>query len=709
MPLEGQLAPPIVGHDFINDLAFDGSNLGKIVIVSFVDRSYPEVDILLPCLAELWNNFGGGVEIFAVVHEGNENDAETWLRSMDIHFHGIFSPDLWNQYMVGIDLSEQIVPHSFIISRDMIIRNRYVGYSSSISHPDCNDIQNLLSDYIHERAPIDLEMVMDVSGSMTSPSPEEPNGDAKIDMLKQAISIIGDFLEQNGQINDRMGLIWFTDDVDEHKDLIDQHLLPIPTNWADLRRKVNALDTGNCTAMGPGLQKAFNNLLPSTQKRFAILCTDGMQNINPLVTKVTDHYEIIGSNDMCGPPSQIIGEHPGIDIASYNTNVHTIGVGITANYINLLEEVANMTGASYKGTHDPATDLDFLYFVQLCNVMAGGSPSIVHHNAGNLLEKEHEKVETFNLNRSIRKISVILAWKKFQRSNFMFWLYSPNGILLNLHREMRFYENHCMATIYLPKRQNGDYLKYIGKWRMIIKGELPADSADYHVIIIGEDTEIKLLVDYPRKSFEVGDLLTLKLGIFKNKEPILIDPEDITIEIKSLPEPLSKLLAEYKVSIDELVKQSKLTMKKAPKNPLVLKVNAMTSDPQFQKRLIPSTRQISLKKGDLDYKIEEGEVFIPIPLKEPGLHSFKIIVRYESQELGPICRTDMVSIIVGPGKADPEQSIISIEDIKREGLKGKIITINARNEKGQLLGPGHSNKFKLEIGKEEYEVEVNDT
>jgi len=265
-----------------------------------------------------------------------------------------------------------------------------------------------------------------------------------------------------------------------------------------------------------------------------------------------------------------------------------------------------------------------------------------------------------------------------------------------------------MATIYLPKRQNGAYLSYIGEWRMIIRGELPASKADYHVIIIGEDTDIKLLVDFPRKTFEVGDILPIKISILKKKKPIPIGPIEIVIEKKHLPITLPELLAEYKISPNELIQQMKTRTKKAPRNLLFLKLKAMTSDPQFQKRLMPDTKHFSLQKGNLECKIEKEEVLIHIALEQSGLHNFKMKVQYESPEEGHINRTDVISIIVEPGKADPEQSDINLRDISTEELKGKIIEITPRNKKGQLLGPGYSRKFKLQAGEKEYDIEFKD-
>ncbi|MFX1295653.1 MAG: redoxin domain-containing protein [Promethearchaeota archaeon] len=707
MPIEGDNAPDFSGHDFINDVTFTLSDhLGKIILLSFVNIGCSHCNNEVPCLVELWDKYKNhGIQIVAV-HAGfwstTEADAKAWLESFGVTFPAIHDPATFTAYMVGVPSNERGVPHCFIIDRNMIIRKRYVGFHS------CDVLEGLLLDVVYMRDPVDIELVMDVSDSMNSPSPSNLVGDTKFTMMKQASTIITDFLKENGQIDDRMGLVWFTDDVSEYKNSNDEKLLPIPANWAELRAQINSHQTGICTAMGSGLQAAFDTLSTSNQKRFIILCTDGIQNIEPLVKKVGDHYEIIDGDGWCGPHSQIVAAHPGINITSYNTCVHTIGIGITANYEALLQEIADETQTFYLGTNDPDTDLDFLYFVDLCNCMAGGSPSILFHNISSLCVEENEKIETFYINSTIRKITVILSWKASQNSNFTFWLYSPDGTLLDLHNEMRLYENHCLAAIYLPKLQDGEELSFKGEWRMIIHGEISGRCADYHAFVIGEDTKIKYKVDFLRKYYSVGDLLTLKIKLLKDKKPIFILPRDIHLEIKYLPIPLPELLSEYKISPNELYQKTTIKTKSFPKNPLILKLNSLIFEPLFQKRLIPTRKQLSLQEGNLKCKIEKEEIFLPLILEQPGLHSFKIKTRFEDQKDGPIYRTTMVSIIVGPGEADPKYTKTNIIDIATEKLKGKIINITPRNKNGQLLGPGYSQNLKLLVDKKELDVNFND-
>ena len=285
-----------------------------------------------------------------------EAAADAWMTGLGVTFPAVqdsAASDIFRSYVPAPETL--YVPRVFIIDRDGIIRYDHTGSEAEAV------IEGHLLDVVYIRDAVDVEMVMDVSDSMNSPSPSDPGGDTKLEIMKQAATMITDFLNDNGQVDDRMGLVWFTDDVEEYETLAGDKLLPIQANWGDLRAQILAHGTGICTAMGAGLQTAFDTLSASTQGRFVILCTDGMQNVQPKVAEVGGHFEIINAGGWeCGSGVSSVDEHPGVDIASYDARVHTIGIGITDTYRPLLEDVADATVGFFKGTDDPVTDLDFI-------------------------------------------------------------------------------------------------------------------------------------------------------------------------------------------------------------------------------------------------------------------------------------------------------------------------------------------------------------
>ena len=84
------------------------------------------------------------------------------------------------------------VPHLYIIDRDGVIRWDHIGAVAE------DVLEGHIMDVVYLRDPIDVEMVMDVSGSMNSPAPGDPGGDSKLTMMRRATSMITEFLADHG-------------------------------------------------------------------------------------------------------------------------------------------------------------------------------------------------------------------------------------------------------------------------------------------------------------------------------------------------------------------------------------------------------------------------------------------------------------------------------------------------------------------------------
>jgi len=644
----------------------------------------------------LWTKFRGhGVQVVAVHISETEAQAKTWMQGLGVTFPAIQDTagfTIAHSYIQG----EVSVPHPYIIGRDMIIRKDWVA-----------DEGNLL-DVIYMRSPVDVVMVMDVSDSMTYPSPAAPVGDSKLDMMKQTMTMITDFLRDHGQPDDCMGLVWFTDDVSAYHNLTNQYLVSVHTYHTDLRTQIQSKTTGTCTAMGAGLQKSFQMLAGSAHGKYVVLCTDGMQNVQPMVSKVGNHYEIIDSPGMyeCGGHSSIVAQ-PGVDIASYGTTVHTIGVGITANYGTFLQEIADATGGYYRGTNDPDIDLDLIYFVDLCNCLAGGSPSVVLHAPSILGADQCTAEEHFSINQTVRKMTVTLSWKKSLGGSLTFWLYSPDGTLLDLHREMRFSETYAMATIFLPPSKSGKEIQHVGKWRLVIAGQYPGKRAEYHAMVIAEDYNIKYRLDYPRKIYSVGDLLPVRIQL-KDLKRLITRFNRVLINTACLPVPLQDMLAQYKYH--DLARKGTKPKRKSEysKNPFMLKLETMEVDQRFKKMIKPERKQLSFSKEKLKSYLKTEEIHIPIRLTQPGLHTFKVEIQADAPKGGPIQRVDLISVFVVPGHADPKHTQAITKEIAAGKMRGVSVQAIPRNSRGQLFGPGYAKEFKATAGKKAIRMDVQD-
>lgn len=638
------------------------------------------------------------MQVVGVHVSDTEAGAQAWLTGLGGTFSAVQDDGAFTIFSsyAGSDFH---VPHLYIIDRNMIIQKDILGGILEAA------LEGHLLDVIYMRDAVNIEMVMDVSDTMNYPAPGSV-GDPKLTLMQQAACMITDFLHDHGQAQDEMGLVWFTDDASEYTEPGNKKFFEVQTHTATLEDQINLHTTGTCTAMGAGLQKAYDTLMGKPDHRFAILCTDGMQNIDPKVTEVAGHYEIRDAAGwICGPHAADPG-HPGVNITTYNTRVHTIGIGITAAYSPVLQAVANQTGGFYLGTDAPAVDLDLIYFVDLCNCLAGGSPSIVCHETGRLNAAEKFAYAYFSLNRTARKLTVMLSWQAAQQGHLTFWLHGPDGQHVDFDGGFKQHGTYAIGTVYLPRKAGGQELPHVGQWRVVITGDVPGAYADFHLTAVAEDRDLHFHVDFPRKIYAVGDIFPVQVELLEGKK-WLTRLTDLSLEVAHLRTPLAELMSEYRISALEVNRRlGRLTG--ALKDPIALKLEAMALDPSLAQSLQPLRQVLTLRAGKLKPVIGEQSIVIPYLLGQAGLHTFKVRILTESPENGPIERVSMVSVLVEPGAADPKQSQVVPTEIVHGRQKGFLFRVTPRNSRGQLLGPGYGDRISARAGEEALEIKAHD-
>ncbi len=635
-----------------------------------------------------------------MVHVGSASVASVtaWLNQHGVSFPVIMDPS--NAIMYAYTGGPGGIPHTYIIGRDSVIRQDIPGATSE------TDLEGKLWDVIYLREAVNVDVVMDVSDSMNSPPSGGPTDDSKLALMKQAARMITDFLNDHGQADDQVGLTWFADDASQYTDPTGSKLVKVRTNVANLKAQIDGHSTGTCTAMGAGLQLTFDTLASVPKHRFAILCTDGMQNIEPKVTRVANHYEIVDSGGwLCGSHSSV-APHPGVSISQYKATVHSIGIGVEASYASVLQDVADSTGGFYRGTDDPQTDLDLIYFLDLCNCLASGSPAVICHETGRLCAETGFQYHSFNVSRSVRKMTLMLSWKPSLGGRLTFWVYDPAGNLVDIHTALKESDSYTLATLYLPVCRQGAPPTHVGQWRLAVAGRMPEEYADYHVLVIGEDNELKWRVDYPRRLYVAGDILPVEIYLQKERLPIT-SVNELVVETARLSAPLPELMAQYRSSAFG-VGQVTQRLAERPRDRVLLKLQAMAADPEFRQRLKPFRSQTSLSSGALKVTIGPEGIVVPVRLTQTGLHSVKVKFQTETPEDGPIQRVDLISVLVGSGSADPKHTTIVLMELQGKGKKGVSARVTPRNAHGQLIGPGHPGDFRVRIGTSEVKAEVED-
>jgi Mg-chelatase subunit ChlD len=131
---------------------------------------------------------------------------------------------------------------------------------------------------VAQREPVNISLVLDVSGSMLyglngSTNAKAPN--RRVDALRTATTgLIAKFKETN---LDSVGLVQFSTKASKVA-LKNEDSKGLSKNYTDLQAKINALNPSGSTNIDDALRKAKDMLAGSSQKKYVIMLTDGAAN-----------------------------------------------------------------------------------------------------------------------------------------------------------------------------------------------------------------------------------------------------------------------------------------------------------------------------------------------------------------------------------------------------------------------------------------------
>lgn len=185
-----------------------------------------------------------------------------------------------------------------------------------------------------KRDPVDVAFVADVSGSMDYYMNKNDNRTpVRIDILKQASRTLTEKFK-TVNMNDRLGLIKFSDTASKVKDLT--------TDYQSVQSAINSFDAGGSTNIDDGLTKAKNMLTAADTKpiKQVILLTDGK------ATAWTDEND--RNKQKSGEVSSANAAKASADaLAASHIKVFTIALALPGSDevdLDLLQYIADKTG-----------------------------------------------------------------------------------------------------------------------------------------------------------------------------------------------------------------------------------------------------------------------------------------------------------------------------------------------------------------------------
>jgi von Willebrand factor type A domain len=525
---------------------------------------------------------------------------------------------------------------------------------------------------LNERTPVDVSLVLDLSGSMLSPACA--TCDPKLQVLKDSVELFVQLWTVFTIPDDRMSVNYFRTNVSEFTVGPDV-LVPVLPNAQAIITDVQAQTTvgTNLTAMGGGLQTAINRLTDPARPRNIILFTDGMQNVNPMVNNTT--FEI---TDVAGrPASGVAATTPPTDLnAALAIKVNTIGVGATPAFVDLLDDIAGETNGLYKLTTAPDEDLRRFYVEELIDVLRQFSPQLLGYRYGTLTTQSAN--EAFTTNGSARRVVFKLSWKRGTRMDFTVEKDGVDVTRLGRVIEGPFYR---IFSIDVPRTMN-PAITSAGSWKMQIAG---TKGTAYEAAGIVEEEELKYEFTVAGKGRVVGDPLPLSVKLTYGGQPVT--DARVTARVLAPTQALGTLLSQNPSPTTPAGFQSEPAATDAQR-----KFQLLLGQDSFQKALRPSENPIVFQNnGNGTYSATFTNTFVSGP--------YTVIYKVEGlrSDIGAYERTESRSVALRFGTPSLAASDLRILS-RRPSTAGRFdLSVRPVDSRGNFLGPDYGHAIAVSV------------
>ncbi|ODS37810.1 MAG: hypothetical protein A7315_03685 [Candidatus Altiarchaeales archaeon WOR_SM1_79] len=595
-------------------------------------------------------------------------------------------------------------------------------------------VRHRLDDLQIDRSAWDTALVLDYSGSMNSSVTIGEVTQPKIDFLREAVTTLLKVWKDYALCEDRIGLVYF-----QYNASTDGNLIPIlpGTNIETMIENITSHSAGGCTAMGAGLATGIDILETSTNRRFAILFSDGMQNRNPLVyihenLDVTRRIDNIGPENypdglvsLCGPnggQSDYAGPLPIILDDPININVHTIGIGAMGNWLEMLNHISLATfGRCYTAT-EIWPNLKEFFLETLVEIYRGSSLQVIAKKEGML--KEEQQVETFLLNMSVRKATILLSWvgeecpltfklkkddktinlshkvvedQTYRFATLAFPHYQTARTIFYPFKSAPFHFKKKMQVVklsepYISTDYGGELINPDGWWEVVIERTFPGNESNvpYHLMVIADDKQLECTFEYPFEIIYTGEPIPLSIKVLEDGLPVeKVYSAEVTVHRPKVA--LGTILSKYKIKGKFPMKED-ITEDIAP-CPTAQKLEMLLQDKKAAESLkeveLERLKLIPVWKTSLEKRVRSKGLFRGFyeNTQVPGMYKLDFKIKGVGSRCGMFERTETRTIFIKP-KPDLEATNITSNYQRKKGTLA--VTVIPTDKFGNLLGPGHS-------------------
>lgn len=563
------------------------------------------------------------------------------------------------------------------------------------------------------RDPVDIVLVLDMSGSMNSPAPGTTT--PKIDILKESVTLFLENWKNFATPEDRIGVVYFRTDATPYGagDLMKNFV----AEWENILTDVQSQSAVGWTAMGAGVHTAVVGLGAfdpgNPRERHIILFSNGMQNRSPMITTdpldaFPDHLYIKDQTaaenpDVTGGSNVTIGAgiNYTIPLGPSLVQVHTIGIGVAENsggtaWHELLQDLANQQS----GKHNFITrafELEGVFLEDLVASLKGNTPEYVLERTVTLQPHAEQTVD-IPVNATAERVSISVTWDRQQQAlPPQLSLTRPDGQTEDLSRITRGGDFYRVMTRYLTDVDSapGEF----GTWKLTIRNaakqhnpdaaalnnnRITAPAADYRVHAIVEDSEFKYNFAVMGDRFRIGEPLKVSARALLGGR-LLRSIDHVTVTLRKPGVSVGELLARSRATLDDGAVDQDLTA-----TPFSTLAYASFSDKSFAGKLALEASGHNLNDQGIngDAMADDGRytALLPTPAV-PGHYELHFAMQGILPDGRSLSREETRTIVVQIGELDDSRS--DIYRLQENGAYKVIFT--PRDGNGNLLGPGYGN------------------
>lgn len=552
------------------------------------------------------------------------------------------------------------------------------------------------------RAPVDVVLVLDISGSMNSPAPGTTT--PKIQVLRDAVTLFLSTWNEYAVPGDRIGVVYFSSTSQQFG--AGTLLKPFVSEWVNIRNDVQAKVASGWTALGAGLHNAIEGFDDPGRPRHVILFSNGMQNRSPMIVPdmfgdlVIRDQTSAENADVTGGSNVVLG---GTDyFLPAGVKVHTIGIGVAGSnsagvgWHKLLYDVA----AQQDGKHNFITrafDLEGVFLEDLVEALRGNTLQYVTHAE---LELGAGKEQRFAIpvNETATRFTAIVSWSGKAVPSPGLQLIRPDGKVEDLVRITRSGAFYKIITHFLSPAAQApeDY----GTWTLRVRGD--ADSAaSFRVHVVVDEARVKYQFLVPGRRFRLGEpvrvtvVATLGDRLIKHLDVVTVQLERPRTSVGTLLAASGHRLRDTTGLPSDLIS-----------SPFARKLHAAFQDKSWSQRLTAERSTHRLRDDGTNGDDAPGDgiysAILHVP-EIPGHHALAFHLVGHTAAGFPIQREERRSIIVLTGPVDADRSGVRVRRVDTL----RYLTFTPRDRARNVVGPGYASQFVVRASGVPLRVEDN--